>query len=67
MNARERIEEAHGLWELAIARVAAFTEIIVSTGKGASNALIRDAVVAERKAFYHWQEVSKLALQERAK
>lgn len=55
VNDRERIEEAHGLWELAICRLAALVE------GGAKRELIRRAVDGERRAFYHWREVSGLA------
>lgn len=52
MNGRERIEEAHGLWELAIVRLAVLAEA------RASSKLIAEAVKKERKAFEHWQAVS---------
>ena len=49
----QRILEAHGLWELAVVRVAAFAEC------GAKPLLLKQAVSAERDAFVNWQRVSK--------
>lgn len=54
MDAREKIEEAHGLWELAIVRLAAFAEARVY-------AEMAEAVAEERKAFKNWKRVSELA------
>lgn len=53
MNPEQRIQESHGLWELAIARLAAFVE------SGAEKALLRQASKDEREAFTNWQRVSK--------
>jgi hypothetical protein len=53
MTPEQRIQEAHGLWELAIARLAAFAEC------GAKPARIAHASQAERDAFANWQRVSK--------
>lgn len=55
MNARERIEEAHGLWELAIVRLAAFAET------SARLEVLQAAISAERDAFNHWKLVSSQA------
>lgn len=52
-NAEQRIEEAHGLWELAVVRLAAMAE------SGASKRLVKNAVKAERKTFRNWQRISK--------
>ena len=57
MNPRERIEEAHGLWELAVARVAAFVEA------GATSTQLNIAVAEERAAFKRWEFVSAQATQ----
>lgn len=48
-----RIEEAHGLWELLVARVAAFVEA------GADKRALMAASKEERDAFLNWQRVSK--------
>jgi hypothetical protein len=53
MTPERRIDEAHGLWELAIARVAALVE------SGASGALLSQASRDERDAFRNWQRVSR--------
>jgi hypothetical protein len=63
----ERIEEAHGLWELAAARVCALSEAIVATdGKAAVHELLIAAVELERSAFEHWREISAAAVAEKA-
>jgi DNA-binding FadR family transcriptional regulator len=53
MKKTQRIQEAHGLWELAIARLAAMVEA------DADRARIRIASTDEREAFRNWQRVSK--------
>ncbi len=53
MSDRDRIEEAHGLWELEVARLCAFVEI------GAGVAQLADASDRANAAFDHWQKVSK--------
>jgi hypothetical protein len=61
MNAKERIEEAHGLWELEAVRLMAFVEA------GASKEYLRAGAIAARRAFDHWQQISNAATDERAK
>lgn len=56
MNAKERIEEAHGLWELAVVRVALLAEI------GINDTHMAIAIREERNAFRHWENVSRSAL-----
>lgn len=64
---RERIEEAHGLWELAAARALALAEAVVATdGKPSVHELMAEALVAEREAYTHWKVVSDEALDERS-
>lgn len=53
LEARTRIEEAHGLWELRIARVAALVE------GGAAAELLQRASAEERDAFDNWQRISR--------
>lgn len=55
MNAKERIEEAHGLWELAVVRLAALAEA------GAPKPSLLKAVKEEREAFAAWAAVSAAA------
>lgn len=55
MNDRDKIEEAHGLWELAIVRLAAFVEC------GAAKEVIREAIKDERASFYKWSDASNRA------
>ncbi len=57
MTQEQRIEEAHGLWELSIVRVAAFAEVGMYKAMEA-------AIIEERKAFAHWQEVSRKILEQ---
>lgn len=52
MTDRERIEEAHGLWEIAVVRLAALAEA------GADKGLMKAAVLEERIAFGVWRHVS---------
>lgn len=60
------IEEAHGLWELQVSRVAAMVEILFDDNTATVTSIqmetLRDASDDEREAFAHWQEVSKHAL-----
>ncbi len=58
MEPQARIEEAHGLWELAIVRLGAFAEV------GASKKVIADAVAEERRAYSQWKAVSCGAINE---
>jgi hypothetical protein len=51
----ERIEEAHGIWELAVVRLAAMVEISAS---GENAEAIRNASTEERRAFGVWRRVS---------
>lgn len=53
MDPSTRIQEAHGLWELTITRLAAFVEC------GADPASLQQASKDEREAFTNWQRVSK--------
>jgi hypothetical protein len=53
MNPDRRINESHGLWELAVTRLAAFTEA------GATRELLKKASADERDAFKNWQRVSR--------
>jgi len=52
MSPQERIEEAHGLWELAICRLAALAEA------GRTREGLKDAIEKERQAFEHWRRIS---------
>jgi len=56
MDSRDKIEEAHGLWEMAIVRLAAMAEL------NAPAVLITRAVEEERAAFRNWREVSVVAV-----
>ena len=66
MSDQERIEEAHGLWELAVTRVAALAEAMASIGQPVPDALLHDAVSKEREAFAHWQRISNAVTERRA-
>ena len=61
LTQRERIKEAHGIWELAIARVAGMTELLLAPDKRAVEEKMLEAVRAERQAFIDWQQVTLLA------
>ena len=61
MNPQSRIEEAHGLWELAAIRALAMAET------KASYLLIEIAIKEERAAYHHWREVSAKCLAESEK
>ncbi len=50
---KDRIEEAHGLWELQVARLAALVE------GGVRGSLLKAASKDEREAFTNWQRVSR--------
>lgn len=59
-----RIQEAHGLWELSVARVAALAECQTDTltERATASHVTRLLVAAskdERAAFRNWQAVSK--------
>lgn len=56
MSPKERIEEAHGLWELTMVRLAAAVEF------GVQHPLLGGLVDEERRAFAHWQAVSAEAV-----
>jgi ABC-type microcin C transport system permease subunit YejB len=61
MSPQERIEEAHGLWELAVQRVSAIAEataLIELQPGGPVSQLLAQAVAAERDALEHWRAVS---------
>ena len=62
LTQRERIKEAHGIWELAIARVAGMTELLLAPDKKVAEEKMLEAVRAERQAFIDWQQVTLLAL-----
>jgi hypothetical protein len=55
MTDQDKIEESHGLWEMAIVRLAAMAEL------NAPRNLIDIAVAEERAAFKVWQEASNRA------
>lgn len=52
----QRILEAHGLWELAVVRVAAIAEPALTAG---NRKLLAAASKDEREAFLNWQRVSR--------
>lgn len=56
MGPAERIEEAHGLWELDAARLAALVEA------GASRDRLNAAHKEERASFAWWKAVSREAI-----
>lgn len=56
LSDKEKIEEAHGLWELSAARLAAFVEV------GALAERVQEASRDERNAFDHWQHISSQAV-----
>jgi hypothetical protein len=58
MDSQAKIEESHGLWELAIVRLAAFVEA------KAPQSMIDRALAEERAAFKVWQAVSDIACSE---
>ncbi len=60
LSPKERVEEAHGLWELQVTRVAMFAEMIcLCNGQGLSLGELKRVVAAEREAFKNWQETSR--------
>lgn len=62
MDDRERLEEAHGIWELAVVRLATMAEVgTVGDGYVDSN-LFKRAVAEERAAFNVWRRVSEEAV-----
>lgn len=65
MDGAAAVEEAHGLWELAVQRVAALAEAFESTSElsAAQGALFSDAIRLERQTFDHWRRVSNLVTQ----
>lgn len=72
MTDTEKLEEAHGLWELAVARLAAIAGAAVyesegplSIGSGISIGVLREAVEEERAAFRHWTVVSEACTAEK--
>lgn len=74
MTDAEKLEEAHGLWELAVARVAALTgaavyepegSMVHDVGSGISLGVLRAAVEEERAAFRHWTVVSEAVTAEK--
>lgn len=68
MTPEQRIEEAHGLWELAVQRVCAMVEAIgqvehaaLTTREFEPSDLVTkliEASKAERKAYENWETVS---------
>ena len=64
LTQRERIEEAHGVWELAAQRVCAMAELIDEGQLDAKwvKVKFRDAVHAERQAFNDWQRTMQREL-----
>lgn len=64
MTDKERIEEAHGLWELAVARLSAFAEI--GARLGLTDSVFTDMLAAaslkERAAFAIWERISREAV-----
>lgn len=61
MTDEQKNEEAHGLWEIAVARLAAVAEVLSAEGvsEDIRPSELRPLVKAERDAFAAWQEVSK--------
>lgn len=59
MTPEQRIEEAHGLWELAAQRVCALAELPITEDVALK---IKEASIDERQALVQWQAVSKEAL-----
>ncbi len=64
MTDEQKNEEAHGLWELAVARLAAVAETVSKVESRNHEGLdfagvLGEAVAAEREAFKSWQEVSR--------
>lgn len=65
LSPRERIEEAHGIWELEVVRVAALAEAAARlTDARRLRPLLVAARAAERAAFHYWQVISAGALKE---
>jgi hypothetical protein len=60
LSERERIEEAHGIWELAVVRLAALVGSQSRNGR-----LIADAHEAEREAYRQWVKASNAATEPR--
>ena len=60
MSPEQRIEEAHGLWELCVVRVAAMAELLSYAEM--QSPLLLQAVKDERAAFINWQKVSREAV-----
>lgn len=58
LDPRGRIEEAHGLWELAAVRCCLFCQQL-ATGHGGSLTVLKELVSDERDAFKNWQAVSR--------
>lgn len=58
MSPQDRIEEAHGLWELAIVRVSCMVEV------GADKSWITEALKEERRAYLQWKAVSSVSIAE---
>lgn len=63
MTPQERIEEAHGLWEISVTRALAMvTERIRTLARDAILPQIQIALAEERAAFVQWVAISKDAL-----
>lgn len=58
LEPKDRVEEAHGLWELAVTRVALLVENCCS-GHPTSLAMMKQCSSEERDAFKNWQAVSR--------
>lgn len=66
IESSQRIQEAHGLWELQVARLAAMTEALSFVRlddsldtRGTYRQVLMQASADERAAFQNWQAVSK--------
>lgn len=57
LSDRDRIEESHGMWELAIVRLAALVEA------GANKKIISEAVEIERSTFKTWKKATDDAVE----
>lgn len=66
VDASQRIQEAHGLWELQVARLAGLTEALSFVRldesldtRGTYRQVLIQASIDERAAFQNWQAVSR--------
>lgn len=58
MTDEERIEEAHGLWEIAVVRLAAISAVAFTGDGRVDKTLWENARDEECRAFGVWQRVS---------